>query len=41
MNNKEYEVLVKKSVKNIDKKTIAEKIKAAEEAKKTPEKKKK
>ena len=35
------EVLVKKSVKNIAKKTIDEKIKAAEQAKKTPDKKKK
>merc|ERR1711880_33465 len=35
------EVLVKKSVKNITKSTILEKIKLAEEAKKTPEKKKK
>ena len=35
------EVLVKKSVKNIQRKTIDEKIKAAEEAKKTPDKKKK
>ena len=35
------EVLVKKSVKNINKLTINEKIKAAEEAKKTPDKKKK
>ena len=35
------EVLVKKSVKNIDKKTIDEKIQAAELAKKTPDKKKK
>ncbi len=39
--SKNAEVLVKKSVKNIDKKTIVEKIKAADEAKKTPEKKKK
>ena len=39
--SKNTEVLVKKSVKNVDKKTIVEKIKAAEEAKKTPEKKKK
>ena len=39
--SKNSEVLVKKSVKNIDKKTIVEKIKAADEAKKTPEKKKK
>jgi len=39
--SKNTEVLVKKSVKNIDKKTIMEKIKTAEDAKKTPEKKKK
>ncbi len=39
--SKNSEVLVKKSVKNIDKKTIEEKILAAEKAKKTPEKKKK
>ncbi len=39
--SKNSEVLVKKSVKNIQKKTIDEKIKAAEEAKKTPDKKKK
>ena len=39
--SKNSEVLVKKSVKNIDKKTIDEKIKAAEQAKKTPDKKKK
>ena len=39
--SKNAEVLVKKSVKNIDKKTILEKIKAADEAKKTPDKKKK
>ena len=38
---KNSEVLVKGSVKNIKKMTISEKIKAAEEAKKTPEKKKK
>ena len=38
---KNSEVLVKKSVKNIKKLTMSEKIKAAEEAKKTPEKKKK
>ena len=38
---KNSEVLVKKSVKNISKLTIEEKIKAAEEAKKTPDKKKK
>ena len=35
------EVLVKKSTKNIQKKTMDEKIKAAEQAKKTPDKKKK
>ena len=39
--SKNSEVLVKKSVKNIAKKTIDEKIKAAEQAKKTPDKKKK
>ncbi len=39
--SKNSEVLVKKSVKNIAKKTIEEKIKAAEQAKKTPDKKKK
>ena len=39
--SKNSEVLVKKSVKNIQKKTIDEKIKAAEQAKKTPDKKKK
>jgi len=39
--SKNSEVLVKGSVKNISKLTIAEKIKKAEEAKKTPEKKKK
>ena len=39
--SKNSEVLVKKSVKNISKLTIVEKIKAAEEAKKTPDKKKK
>jgi len=38
---KNTEVMVKKSVKNINKLTINEKIKAAEEAKKTPDKKKK
>ena len=38
---KNSEILVKKSVKNINKLTIEEKIKALEEAKKTPEKKKK
>jgi len=39
--SKNSEVLVKKSVKNIQKKTIEEKIKATEQAKKTPDKKKK
>ena len=39
--SKNSEILVKKSVKNINKLTIDEKIKAAEEAKKTPDKKKK
>ncbi len=39
--SKNSEVLVKKSVKNIDRKTIEEKILATEQAKKTPEKKKK
>ncbi len=39
--SKNSEVLVKGSVKNIKKSTVSEKIKAAEEAKKTPEKKKK
>ena len=39
--SKNSEVLVKGSVKNIKKSTISEKIKAAEEAKKTPDKKKK
>ena len=38
---KNSEVLVKESVKNLKKLTMSEKIKAAEEAKKTPEKKKK
>ena len=38
---KNSEVMVKKSVKNINKLTIEEKIKLAEEAKKTPDKKKK
>ena len=38
---KNSEVMVKKSVKNINKLTIYEKIKSAEEAKKTPDKKKK
>ena len=39
--SKNSEILVKKSIKNINKLTISEKIKAAEEAKKTPDKKKK
>ena len=39
--SKNSEILVKSSVKNINKKTIIEKIKAVEEAKKTPDKKKK
>ena len=39
--SKNSEVLVKKSVKNVTKKTIGEKIKVAEDAKKTPDKKKK
>ena len=39
--SKNSEILVKKSVKNINKLTISEKIAAAEEAKKTPDKKKK
>ena len=39
--SKNSEVLVKGSVKNINKLTIDEKIKAAEQAKKTPDKKKK
>ena len=38
---KNSEVFVKKSIKNINKLTIEDKIKAAEEAKKTPDKKKK
>tara|TARA_B100000902_G_C27029237_1_gene773573 strand:+ start:99 stop:809 length:711 start_codon:yes stop_codon:yes gene_type:complete len=38
---KNAEILVKKSVKNIKKLTVEDKIKAAEEAKKTPDKKKK
>tara|TARA_B100000963_G_scaffold304095_1_gene277760 strand:- start:70 stop:744 length:675 start_codon:yes stop_codon:yes gene_type:complete len=38
---KNAEILVKKSVKNINKLTIGEKIIAAEQAKKTPDKKKK
>ena len=39
--SKNSEILVKQSVKNIQKKTIQEKIKVADEAKKTPDKKKK
>ena len=39
--SKNTEVLVRQSVKNINKMTISEKIKVAEEAKKTPDKKKK
>ena len=39
--SKNSEVMVKKSIKNIQKKTIDEKIKIAEAAKKTPDKKKK
>ena len=39
--SKNSEVVVKKSIKNIKKLTMAEKIKVAEEAKKTPDKKKK
>ena len=39
--SKNTEVIVKQSVKNINKMTILEKIAAAEEAKKTPDKKKK
>ena len=39
--SKNTEVLVKSSVKNINKLTISEKIKVAEQAKKTPDKKKK
>ena len=39
--SKNSEILVKKSVKNIKKLTIEEKIKLAEEARKTPDKKKK
>ena len=39
--SKNSEILVKKSVKNINKLTIDQKIKASEEAKKTPDKKKK
>ena len=39
--SKNSEVIIKKSVKNINKLTIDEKIQIAEEAKKTPDKKKK
>jgi len=39
--SKNTEILVKKSVKVINKMTINEKIEAAEEAKKSPDKKKK
>ena len=39
--SKNAEVMVKKSVKNTNKMTISEKQAAAEEAKKTPDKKKK
>ena len=39
--SKNSEILVKKTVKNISKLTIGEKIEAAEQAKKTPDKKKK
>ena len=39
--SKNSEVIVKRSIKNIQKMTIEEKIKAAEQAKKTPDKKKK
>ena len=39
--SKNSQVLVKSSVKNINKLTIDEKIKVAEQAKKTPDKKKK
>ena len=39
--SKNSEILVKKSVKNINKLTVQEKINVAEEAKKTPDKKKK
>ena len=39
--SKNTEVFVRKSVKNINKMTVSEKIAAAEEAKKTPDKKKK
>merc|ERR1711966_502014 len=39
--SKNSEVFIKKAVKNINKLTISEKISAAEQAKKTPDKKKK
>ena len=39
--SKNTEVVVRKSIKNINKMTISEKISKAEEAKKTPDKKKK
>ena len=39
--SKNSEIIVKQSVKNIQKKTIQEKIKVTDEAKKTPDKKKK
>ena len=39
--SKNTEILVKKAVKNINKMTISEKIAEAEQAKKTPDKKKK
>ena len=39
--SKNTEIVVRKSIKNINKMTISEKIAAAEEAKKTPDKKKK
>jgi large subunit ribosomal protein L3 len=39
--SKNSEILIKKSVKNVNKLTIIQKITAAEEAKKTPDKKKK
>ena len=39
--SKNTEVVVRQSVKNINKMTVLEKIAAAEEAKKTPDKKKK
>ena len=39
--SKNTEILVKKSLKNINKLTIKEKIAATEQAKKTPDKKKK